>query len=125
MFVRVVAALIMTSAAMAAVFYLVPSLHLWRGVAALAVTLTGCAVLGSRLVFMRAVDQEIFKRRILVYGAGASAAAVANLRRSVDRRGFLLAGFVRPSGEDPIVPVSRRARSGRRPARPVRTARCQ
>jgi sugar transferase (PEP-CTERM system associated) len=106
-FVRVVAALIMTSCAMAAVFYIFPTLHLWRGVAALAVTLTGCAVLGARMVFARAVDQEIFKRRILVYGAGASAAAVANLRRSVDRRGFLLAGVVRPSGEDPIVPVSR------------------
>jgi len=106
-FVRLVAALAVASGAIAAVFYLIPSLHLWRGVAALAVFGTGCAVLASRLVFARAVDQEIFKKRVLVYGAGAAAAALANLRRSADRRGFLLAGFVRAPGEDPAVPAGR------------------
>jgi sugar transferase (PEP-CTERM system associated) len=106
-FVRLVAALTVASGAIAAVFYLIPSLHLWRGVAALAVFGTGCAVLISRLVFARAVDQEIFKKRVLVYGAGAAAAALANLRRSADRRGFLLAGFVRAPGEDPAVPAGR------------------
>jgi sugar transferase (PEP-CTERM system associated) len=92
-FVRLVAALAVASGAIAAVFYLIPSLQLWRGVAALAVFGTGCAVLASRVV--------------LVYGAGAAAAALANLRRSADRRGFLLAGFVRPPGEDPAVPAGR------------------
>jgi sugar transferase (PEP-CTERM system associated) len=95
------------SGALAAVFYLIPSLQLWRGVAALAVIGTGSAVLASRLVFARAVDQEIFKRRVLVYGAGASATAVADLRRSADRRGFFLAGFVLPPGEHPAVPAAR------------------
>src|SRR6202163_1191986 len=106
-FVRLVAAMLVTSGAIAAVFYLIPSLKLWRGVAALAVIGTGCAVLGSRLVFARAVDQDIFKRRVLVYGAGAAAAAVANLRRSADRRGFFLAGFVLPPCEAPAVPAKR------------------
>src|ERR1700674_2160057 len=106
-FVRLVAALVVASGAIAAVFYLIPSLHLWRGVAALAVFGTGCAVLASRLVFARVIDQEIFKKRVLVYGAGAAAAAVANLRRSADRRGFFLTGFVRPPGEDQAVPVER------------------
>src|SRR6202048_3427905 len=106
-FVRLVAALVVASGALAAVFYLIPSLQLWRGVAALAVTGTGVAVLVSRLVFARAVDQEIFKRRVLVYGAGASATAVADLRRSADRRGFFLAGFVLPPGEAPAVPAAR------------------
>jgi sugar transferase (PEP-CTERM system associated) len=104
-FVRLVAALVVASGAIAAVFYLIPELRLWRGVAALAVFGTGCLVLVSRLVFARAVDQDIFKRRVLVYGAGASASAVANLRRSADRRGFFLAGFVLPPGEDPAVPA--------------------
>jgi len=106
-FVRLVAALVVASGALAAIFYLIPSLQLWRGVAALAVTGTGCLVLASRLVFARAVDQEIFKRRVLVYGAGASATAVADLRRSADRRGFFLAGFVLPPGEAPAVPAAR------------------
>jgi sugar transferase (PEP-CTERM system associated) len=106
-FVRLVAALVVASGAIAAVFYLIPDLRLWRGVAALAVIGTGCLVLVSRLVFARAVDQEIFKRRVLIYGSGVAAAAVANLRRAADRRGFFLAGFVRPPGEDPAVPAGR------------------
>src|SRR5256886_6362795 len=106
-FLRLAAALVVASGAIAGVFYLIPSLHLWRGVAAVAVLGTGCAVVISRLVFARAVDQEIFKRRVLVYGAGAAAAAVANLRRSADRRGFLLAGFVCPPDEEPEVPAQR------------------
>jgi sugar transferase (PEP-CTERM system associated) len=106
-FVRLVAALVVTSGGMAAVLYLIPSLHLWRGVPALAVILTGCAVLASRLVFTRAVDQEIFKRRVLVYGAGSAASAIASLRRSSDRRAFLLVGFVQPPSEHAAVPPQR------------------
>jgi sugar transferase (PEP-CTERM system associated) len=106
-FVRLVAALAITSGALAALFYLVPRLHLFRGVSALAVFLTGCCVLASRLVFTRVVDQDLFKRRVLVYGAGTSARSIANLRRSADRRGFLLVGFVRPSGEDTSIASER------------------
>src|SRR6266446_9413619 len=65
-FVRLVAALAVASGAIAAVFYLIPSLQLWRGVSALAVFGTGCGVLISRLVFARVADQEIFKKRVLV-----------------------------------------------------------
>jgi len=97
--VRVVAALLVASAAVAALFYLLPSLRLWRGVEALAILITGCGIVISRLVFVRAVNQDIFKRRVLVYGAGASAGAVASLRRISDRRGFQLVGFVQPPDE--------------------------
>ena len=123
--VRVVAALLIATAVLAAVFYLVPDLRLWRGVEALAIIMTGCGVIISRLVFARVVDQEIFKRRVLVYGAGVAASSVAALRRSSDRRGFHLVGFVQPENEQPSVPQRARARSGRGPARPVREAQCQ
>ena len=105
--VRLAAALLVASAAIAAVFYLLPSLHLWRGVPALAVVIVGCAVLASRIVFGRAVDQEIFKRRVLAYGCGRAALSVARLRRAVDNRGFHLVGFVGPPGEEPAVPRAR------------------
>jgi sugar transferase (PEP-CTERM system associated) len=100
-FVRLVMALVVASGAIAAVFYLVPSLHLLRGVAVLAVILAGCAILTSRVVFPGAVAGDILKRRVLIYGAGATAgAAMANLRRSVDRRAFMLVGFVQAPGEE-------------------------
>ncbi len=106
-FVRLAMALAVASGALAAVFYVLPGLQLWRGVAALAVGLTGLGILLSRLVFARAVDQEFFKRRVVIYGAGASAAAVASLRRSADRRAFVLVGFVPPPDEEPAVPADR------------------
>jgi len=105
--VRVGAALLVATCALAAVFYLLPSLQLWRGVEALAVFMTGVGLLASRLVFERAVSQDIFKRRVLVYGAGSAAAAVAALRRSADRRGFTLVGFVQPPDEPRSVPAER------------------
>jgi sugar transferase (PEP-CTERM system associated) len=105
--VRVAAALVVSTCALAAVFYLLPGLRLWRGVEALAVLITGTGLVISRAVFERAVNQEIFKRRVLVYGAGAAAGAVAALRRSADRRGFTLVGFVQPPGESRTVPAER------------------
>ena len=107
MLVRVAAALLIATAVLAALFYLVPSLRLWRGVEALAVIMTACGVVISRLVFARVVDQEVFKRRVLVYGAGVAASSVAALRRSSDRRGFHLVGFVQPENEQPSVPRER------------------
>ena len=105
--VRVVASLLIASAAVAAAFYLFPELRLWRGVEALAVILTGCGITISRIVFVRVVNQDIFKRRILVYGAGSAAGAVAALRRASDRRGFQLVGFVQPPNEHRTVPAER------------------
>jgi len=105
--IRVFASILIAAAGISAVFYLLPSMHLWRGVEALAVTLAGCGIVLSRIVFVRAVNQDLFKRRVLVYGAGASATAVANLRRSADRRGFQLIGFVQPPDEACSVPPER------------------
>ncbi|MBS0377840.1 MAG: TIGR03013 family PEP-CTERM/XrtA system glycosyltransferase [Proteobacteria bacterium] len=105
--VRVFAALVIATCAISAVFYLMPTMHLWRGVEALSVIIAGCGIVLSRIVFVRAVDQEVFKRRVLVYGAGAAASAVANLRRSADRRGFQLVGFVQPDQEACSVPPER------------------
>jgi sugar transferase (PEP-CTERM system associated) len=105
--VRVAAALLVAACAVAAVFYLLPSIHLWRGVEALSVVFAGCGIVLSRVVFVRVVNQEIFKRRVLVYGAGSAAASLASLRRSADRRGFALVGFVQPAEESRSVPAER------------------
>ena len=105
--VRVAAALVVASIAVAAVFFFAPSLRLWRGVEALAVLIAGCGIVISRIVFVRVVNQEIFKRRVLVYGAGGAATSVAALRRSADRRGFQLVGFVQPPDEPRVVAAER------------------
>ena len=42
----------------------------------------------------RLIDEDIFKRRVLVYGAGAMRPGSARLRRRADQRGFKLIAFV-------------------------------
>lgn len=91
----------------AALFYLIPPLWIGRGVVAVAAIggLGGVAV--SRFAFARVVDQSRFKRRVLVYGAGETAAAIAGLRRRADRRGFEVVGFVAAHEGECAVTVDR------------------
>jgi sugar transferase (PEP-CTERM system associated) len=104
---RLLLALLVSSCVFAALFYAFPSRHLLRGVMALAVVLAVCGVLTSRMIFARVADEGIFRRRVLVYGAGYAAAALTRLRRSADRGAFALVGFVQPPGEERAVPSER------------------
>jgi sugar transferase (PEP-CTERM system associated) len=54
-----------------------------------------------RGVAQRLIDEDIFKRRVLVYGAGANAARLGRLRRRADQRGFRLIAFV-PAGDEEV-----------------------
>lgn len=65
---------------------------------------TGTTILGFivvRLLFERVIDAELFKRRVLVFGAGKRAAGIAQLRRRADRRGFNVVGYLRAAGDGP------------------------
>jgi len=91
---RVALALFVGFIITATLFYLVPALWMGRGLEALAAIGGLCGVTVSRVIFSHVVDENLFKRRVLVYGAGASAAAIGGLRRRADRRGFIVVGFV-------------------------------
>ena len=96
---RLILAVLMGFAATSALFYLVPNLWIGRGVVALATVGAFLGVVVSRSIFSRVVDEDILKRRVLVYGAGKSAAAIAGIRRRSDRRGFHVVGYVPATGE--------------------------
>ena len=53
------------------------------------------------------IDQDIFKQRIMVVGAGVNAARILNLPKREDRRGFKVVGFVPIPGEPIQVAASR------------------
>jgi sugar transferase (PEP-CTERM system associated) len=57
-----------------------------------------------RAIAQRLIDEDIFKSRVLVYGAGNNAARLARLRRRADRRGFKIVGFVPAGDEETAVP---------------------
>lgn len=103
---RVLAAVIAGVSVIAVVCYVFPALWVGRGVMILASlgALVGTTL--TRTAFSQFVHEDVFKRRVLVYGAGQGAAAIAQLRRRSDRRGFVLVGFVRANGEAQALPVT-------------------
>ena len=84
---------------LAILFFLLPDLAFGRGALLLSAILAAAGATLVRLVFSRVVDQDRFKRRVLIYGAGRHAASIAALRRRSDQRGFVVVGYV-PSGGD-------------------------
>ena len=96
---RIVLAVLMAFAVASALFYLIPNLWIGRGVVGLATLGAFLGMFISRSVFSQVVDENRLKRRVLVYGAGKSAAAIAGIRRRSDRRGFHVVGYVPAPGE--------------------------
>jgi sugar transferase (PEP-CTERM system associated) len=101
--VRLVLAVVAGVTVTAFSFYIV-NLSIGRGVVALAAVGAVISLAVSRIAFQRLVDENIFKRRVLVYGCGRNALPMSRLRRRADRRGFLIVGYVAPEGETPEVP---------------------
>ena len=106
---RVAASVIAGGMGMAIILYFFPALSAGQSVLVVAVAI---AFFGSslvRIVFDRLVNEDVFKRRVLVYGAGRRAMSISRLRRRSDRRGFTVIGFVPTEGDDPTgVPAAER-----------------
>jgi sugar transferase (PEP-CTERM system associated) len=103
---RVLAAVIAGVAVTAIVCYIIPSLRVGRGVMLLAAVGALAGITLTRTVFSRLVHEDVFKRRVVVYGSGQGANAIAQLRRRADRRGFMVVGFVKADGEAHTLPVT-------------------
>jgi sugar transferase (PEP-CTERM system associated) len=105
--IRLVAAIVAGSALTAVIFYFYPAVWTGRGVLAIAAFGAVAALSILRFAFGRIVDEDIFKRRVLVYGAGERALPLHYLRRRADRRGFVLVGFLPMTTEPLAVPEER------------------
>ena len=68
---------------------------------ALALLLTVAGNFLLRTAIARFVPAELFKRRVLVFGAGRQATSISNLKRRTDRVGFEVVGYVRTEGDAP------------------------
>jgi sugar transferase (PEP-CTERM system associated) len=106
---RVAASVLGGGLVIALLAYLIPALEIPRGGLLLTIALAFGGVFVVRVAFDTFVDEEIFKRRVLVYGAGKRAASIARLRRRSDRRGFTVLGYVPAEGDEPsMVPTDMR-----------------
>ena len=101
--VRVLVGVAMGTVALFIAFHLLPWSEVMSelGVVALAISLV--LILGLRYFFLRTVDENVFRYRTLVYGAGERAGAIADLRRKADRRGFKVVGMVPAPGDTGIM----------------------
>jgi sugar transferase (PEP-CTERM system associated) len=78
-----------------AIFYMIPALHLGRGILGIAFLLAFAVSAVTRFIFVKAQDSKVTKRRILVLGAGNRAARIAEIAKEKpkDNR-FHLVGFI-------------------------------
>jgi sugar transferase (PEP-CTERM system associated) len=107
MALRVIAAVLNAVVLSAMTYYLFPSLQLDRATIGLTALVATVSCVLTRLLFERIVDQDTFKRRVLVYGAGRRAASLLELRRRSDQRGFRLLGFMATESDEVSPPDDR------------------
>ncbi|MBU6477159.1 MAG: TIGR03013 family PEP-CTERM/XrtA system glycosyltransferase [Xanthomonadaceae bacterium] len=88
-------------------YYAIPAAYIGRGVLGITLVLGYLVLALWRVLFLGFVDADLFKRRVVMLGAGERAAEVfSKMRRKTDQRGFKILGYV-PIGVDPVtVPQS-------------------
>jgi sugar transferase (PEP-CTERM system associated) len=104
---RVLVAVAIATAVFVLALKAMPSKLIGVGVMVVLVPLAVSCLALVRYGFLRLVDEDFFKRRVLVWGAGARAANIPmRLRRRVDQRGFRVLGYVHAPGDQTMVDSS-------------------
>lgn len=96
---RLVVAFVLAGFPLAVVWYAFPGIAPTRGVAVIAALVSFVGLSAVRYFFLRTADENIFRRRTLVYGAGERASSIQEIRRKADRRGFRVVANVGAPGD--------------------------
>jgi sugar transferase (PEP-CTERM system associated) len=100
---RVVVAHALALVLLASLSFFVHELQPTPGRALLWAAVSLFLVMAARIVEGALVDDDTFKRRVLVYGTGNRAQNLMQLRRRADQRGFFVVGYLQPPGEASLV----------------------
>ena len=96
---------VMGGIAVALVFYIFPQIYIGRSTIFIALLISFPLITVTRSIYLRLLDIKALKRRVLVLGSGRRAEKIIHrMRRRVDRRGFMVVGFLPMPGETPAVP---------------------
>ena len=101
--VRLLVGFALGSVVLFVVFHLLSWTDVMRNLGVIAIVVSLLMLLLVRYFFLRNVDENVFRHRTLVIGAGKRAAAISDLRRKADRRGFKLVGSVPAPGDSEVI----------------------
>lgn len=85
------------------IYYVFPLLDTGRGVLLLALMTAFLLVALCRYAFSPILEKYARKRTVVVFGAGQSAQKIAQRRRRSDRRHFEILGYLKTSGDKPVI----------------------
>jgi sugar transferase (PEP-CTERM system associated) len=103
---RLTTAYLLAIVGLSVIFYIFPDLLLGRGIMAISLVTSFTFIVIIRLLLF-VTDPSVFKKRILVLGAGKRACSITELRRKSDQFGFTILGFVHLRGETDVVDKER------------------
>jgi sugar transferase (PEP-CTERM system associated) len=113
MMLRVLTSFLFAVFPLSFIFYVIPQLSVWRGPALLAFGISLIAVAIVRLFFFRVVDQKLFKRRVLVLGAGKNACEIRRLEDKPALHGICVVGYVHMNRDHDVIEEERVIKPGR------------
>lgn len=98
-FARILVAVGLGSVVLAAGYYLFPTIEVEPRVAVVSIAFALLFITAVRYMFVTHVDENIFRRRTIIYGAGERATTISQLRRKADRRGFRIIATIPAEGD--------------------------
>ncbi len=85
------------------IFYIYPTILIWRSVFLIAVIFSFIVILIARAIFSAYADHSRFKRRVLVLGAGPRAKSMLSLKSNDISEGFLCVAFLKMNKQETAV----------------------
>lgn len=101
---RIAVSMFLVALALMALYYLLPSTQIGRGVTALAFLIGAILIVIARRIFFATVDPNAFTSRILVLGVGDNAASLLNAGDNNSSVGFSLKGFISTPEQTRVIP---------------------
>jgi sugar transferase (PEP-CTERM system associated) len=103
MLLRVLACFLFAVFPLSFIFYVAPELSVWRGPALLSFVISLAGIISVRLIFFRVVNHSVFKRRVLVLGAGKNALQISNLEGCPVLQGIDIVGYVHINRDHDVI----------------------
>lgn len=100
---RLVVAVSLGVIGLSAVFYMLPELSLWRSNLLYAMVAAVLALMTLRILLGKTLGGQVFKRRVVVLGAGPRAARLKELAQRPGA-GFVVVGYVSMSEANRVIP---------------------